>query len=273
MPRLHARRRNLGRVKDCHWPLLGSAGSIVLHLVENLQVTNKNYKPFMDRFYNSVALFHLLKNKLEVLAGGHCHAKAKSLPQGTWQEADHTWPIRISNMAHTFPSFHLTTEQKSTLYFSYVQPLIDYGLTIYGHCSATLLDKVLRFQNRCARFTTKIFDYDVRSKDLLIKLRWMNITQRRDFLIGILTFKCLYGLAPNYLSDPLVYTHDIHSHNSRQAAQNCLFVPSGRTTYFQHSFQVQGTKLWNTLTPYIKEAPTPEIFKYRYRQWLFTNTS
>ena len=85
--------------------------------------------------------------------------------------------------------------------------------------------------------------------------------------------KCLHGLAPNYLSDPLVYTHDIHSHNTRQAEQNCLFVPSGRTTYFQHSFQVQGPKLWNTLTPYIKEAPTPEIFKYRYRQWLFTNTS
>ena len=92
----------------------------------------------------------------------------------------------------------------------------------------------------------------------------MNIAQRRDFLIRILMFKCLHGLAPNYLSDPLVYTHDIHSYNTRQAAQNCLFVPSGRTTYLE---------LWNTLTPYIKEAQTPEIFKYRYQQWLFTNTS
>ena len=60
----------------------------------------------------------------------------------------------------------------------------------------------------------------------------MNIAQRRDFLIRILMFKCLHGLAPNYLSDPLVYTHDIHSHNTRQAAQNCLFVPSGRTNLF-----------------------------------------
>ena len=112
------------------------------------------------------------------------------------------------------------------------------------------------------------FDYDVRSKELLIKLRWMNIAQRRDFLISRLIpmFKCLIGLAPNYLSDPLVYTHDIYSHNTCQAAHNCLFVLSGKTTYFQHSFQVQGPKLWNTLTPYIKEAPTPEIFKNRYRQ-------
>ena len=110
-------------------------------------------------------------------------------------------------------SFHLTTEQMASLYFSYVQPLIDYGLTIYGHCSATLLDKVQRFQNRCARFTTKIFDYDVRSKDLLIKLRWMKIAQGRDFLISILMFKCLHGLAMVWhqftclilLSTPMIY--------------------------------------------------------------------
>ena len=76
-------------------------------------------------------------------------------------------------------------------------------------------------------------------------------------------FKCLHGLAPNYLYDPLVYTHDIHSYNTFQEAQTCLFVPSGRTTYFKHSFQVQGPKLWNTLRPTIKEALTPEIFKYR----------
>ena len=108
-------------------------------------------------------------------------------------------------------SFLLTTEQISSLYFSYVQPPIDYGLPIHGHCSATLLDKFQRFQNRCARFTTKIFDYDVRSKELLIKLRWVNLAQRRDFLISILMFKCLRGLAPNYLSDPLVYTHPLYT--------------------------------------------------------------
>ena len=32
--------------------------------------------------------------------------------------------------------------------------------------------------------------------------------------IGILMFKCLHGLSPNYLCDPIVYTHDIHSYNT-----------------------------------------------------------
>ena len=61
------------QVKDCHWPLLGSASSVVHRLVENSQVANKNHMLFMDRFYNSVTLFHLLKNELGVR-----HAKRQS---------------------------------------------------------------------------------------------------------------------------------------------------------------------------------------------------
>ena len=43
-----------GLVRDRHWSLLGSAGSVVRRLVENSQVTNKNHMLFVDRFYNSV---------------------------------------------------------------------------------------------------------------------------------------------------------------------------------------------------------------------------
>ena len=70
-----------GRVKDRHWPLLGSAGSVVRRLVENMQVTNKNHMLFMDRFYNSVALFHLLKNELGVLAAGTVMPSRKHYPK------------------------------------------------------------------------------------------------------------------------------------------------------------------------------------------------
>ena len=59
-----------GQVKDRHWPLLGSTGSVVRHLMENSQVNNKNHMLFMERFYNSVAPFHLLKNELGVLPVG-----------------------------------------------------------------------------------------------------------------------------------------------------------------------------------------------------------
>ena len=70
-----------GRVRDRRWPLLGSAGNVVRLLVENLQVTNKNPMLFMDRFYNSVALFPLLKNELGVVAAGTIMPSHKHYPK------------------------------------------------------------------------------------------------------------------------------------------------------------------------------------------------
>ena len=70
-----------GRVKDHHWPLVRSACSVVLYLVENLRVVNKNQMQFMDHFYNSIMLFHLLKNKLGVLAMGTIMPSRKHYPK------------------------------------------------------------------------------------------------------------------------------------------------------------------------------------------------
>ena len=85
-----------GRVKDCHWPLLGSAGSVVRCLMGISQVTNKNHMLFMDRFCNSVALFHLLKNELGVLAMGTVMPSRKHYPKElgrtTRQGTRHTMP-------------------------------------------------------------------------------------------------------------------------------------------------------------------------------------
>ena len=69
-----------GRVKDRHWPFLGSASSVVHRLMENSQVTNKSHMLFMDHFYNSVALFHLLKNEMGVLAAGTVMPSSKHYP-------------------------------------------------------------------------------------------------------------------------------------------------------------------------------------------------
>ena len=112
----------------------------------------------------------------------------------------------------------LTYEQINTLYFSYIQPHINYGLTIWGHCANRLILKVQRFQNRCARIVTQKFDYEIRSNTILRELRWLNISQRRDYLTCILVFKCLNGLAPSYLSDLLTARSTIHleAHDKHQ---------------------------------------------------------
>ena len=84
-----------------------------------------------------------------------------------------------------------------------------------------------RLQNRAARIVTKTSYYDlsVRSTDLIKKLGWQTIEQRRDFLTSSLMFKCVKGLAPNYLCDKFNPVASIHSYNTRHASNNNLFLP------------------------------------------------
>ena len=72
-----------GQVKDCHWPLLGLAGSVVCHIVKNWQVANKNHMLFMYRFYNSVTLFHLLKMNWESWQRAPSGSTSRPLPAVT----------------------------------------------------------------------------------------------------------------------------------------------------------------------------------------------
>ena len=115
-----------GWVKDRHWPILGS-GSVVRRLVENSQVTNKNHMLFMDRFYNSVALFHLLKNELGVLAAGTGMPSHKHYPKELGRRltergryvfpvpGSSVWPgVSAPSLAHTSGPLSLKNQLHST---------------------------------------------------------------------------------------------------------------------------------------------------------------
>ena len=163
----------------------------------------------------------------------------------------------------------LTKSQLNALYFSFVQSHIDYGLTIWGHCSKANLQKVQRFQNWCSRIVTGNFDFNVSSSHLISSLKWLTIAQRRDFLTCILMFKCLHNLAPNYLSDHIVHRSNIHNYSTRLTQNQALDVPFGRSQYFQKSFQVNGPKLWNSLPEHVTQCENIISFKYQYKKWLF----
>ena len=67
---------------------------------------------------------------------------------------------------------------------------------------ATNLSRVQRLQNRAARIITGNFDYiNVRGIDIVKRLQWMNVIERRDYFVALTVFKCIRGMAPTYISD------------------------------------------------------------------------
>lgn len=89
------------------------------------------------------------------------------------------------------PTLHLT-------YQALVKPPFDYCDILWGNCGKTLRDKLQKLQNRAARVLT-FSNNDADATELLKFLGRKNLARRQEILKATMTFRCLHGLAPEYL--------------------------------------------------------------------------
>ena len=125
--------------------------------------------------------------------------------------------------------------------------------------------KVLQtLQSRCSRLLTNNFNQEVCSLDILSTLGILNISQRLNYLQGLLMYKCLHEKAPNYLSDTFTLMSCIHSHYTRH---ELLQLPKSHSSHNKRSFAYSGASLWNSLPADIKGASSFWCYKqllYKY---------
>jgi len=77
------------------------------------------------------------------------------------------------------------------------------------------------------------------------ELHWLLVRLRIRFKTAVLVFKCLHGLAPEYLSE---YCKLTTGRSHLRSANACLLsVPRTRTTYGDRSFAVSGPVARNSL--------------------------
>ena len=155
------------------------------------------------------------------------------------------------------------------VYKSYIQPIIDYGLTIWGQCSKEQVQRVQHMIHLIARMVKKDFDFiNSRGADIAKELGWCTLIQRRDYLMSSLMYKCTHGTAPNYLSDYIAYQHEYSERMTRAMTKNILHIPKYKTNNGTRSFNYCGPTLWNSLPYDIKMAPSVHSFKYQYKRHL-----
>ena len=148
----------------------------------------------------------------------------------------------------------------ATLHLIYqvlIQPHFDYCSSVWGTCGVTLKDKLQKLQNRAARVLT-FSNYDVHAGQLLEILGWKNLHRQRNIQKAIMVFKCLHGLAPDYLISK--FSDRNISYNLRDS-ENKLNVRLPRTNYFKNSFTYSGATLWNRLPYEVRCAESLRSFK------------
>ena len=103
------------------------------------------------------------------------------------------------------------------------------------------------------------------SKDLDL----LDTFQRFKYFIGLLTYKCVHGTAPNYLNDRLTFIRELHEHDTRN--EHLLRIPPCHSNAMKRTFTHAAASLWNALSSSVHEAPTLNIFKKGLRHSLISD--
>ena len=144
-----------------------------------------------------------------------------------------------------------------------IQPRLDYAITLWGFTSQLNLSRVQRLQNRAARIITGNFDYfNVRGIDIVKRLQWMNVIERRDYFVALTVFKCIHGMAPTYISDCITICNEVAVRDTRNSTSaNLLTLPYASLDIFKNSFAYRGPFIWNDLPHDIRKCATLSCFK------------
>jgi len=158
------------------------------------------------------------------------------------------------------------------IYKTYIMPLIEYGATVWGFCSKDNLDRAQHLINLTARVIKSNYDFiNVRGIDLATQLGWQTFIQRRDYLMASLMYKCVHGLAPNYLINSINLVSEVSERVTRSSASLKIYLPRPNTEKFKSSFNYAGGAIWNNLDSTVQEAPSVASFKSGYKRKYWNN--
>jgi len=163
----------------------------------------------------------------------------------------------------------LSQEACETLVLGTVISHLDYANAIFIGLSDCQINKLQRVQNFAAKLVLKADRYSSATSALKI-LHWLPIKLRVKHKVLTLVWKCLHGLAPQYLKDTL--TLDNRKRDNMRSGDNYqqLKVPLvRRETFANRSFDVAGPIWWNELPNLVKQASTVALFKQRLKTHLY----
>ena len=113
------------------------------------------------------------------------------------------------------------------VYKGYIQPRLDYGITLYGCSTQKNIDLVQRVQSHATRLMMGNFVYiNCRGINLVKRSNLYTIYERRDYFLTTLMFKAIHGIDPHYLSDRIDMDFDIHGYDTREAGSMNVYLPT-----------------------------------------------
>ena len=170
--------------------------------------------------------------------------------------------------------FSLNSESTATLLRTFVTSCIDYCNVMLAWAPKTMTDKLQCVVNDAARVASGTRKFDVSLSVVHhSELQRLDIPERIIYKLGVMTYGCHHGKAPQYLADCYMPVSDVPARQRlRSSSRHHLVVPRHRlSTYCQRAFSVAGPSVWNSL---LVELQVLDIsigsFRQSLKTWLFS---
>ena len=163
-------------------------------------------------------------------------------------------------LRYSFPMYIL-----KTLYLSLVLPYIMYCNIIWGSAFKTVLRPILILQKKCLRTITKS-NFLAHTLPLFKNNKLLNIFQLFDFNCAQFIFKVLNTDQYPVFKEKLIQSTINHDHNTRNRA--LIRTPYERLQKCLNSFFINGIKVYNNVSQFVKDSRTFIAFKVRMKNWL-----
>ena len=153
------------------------------------------------------------------------------------------------------------------LVHAFITSRIDYCNALLSGLSVNQLKPLQTVQNSAARMISRT---NIREhiSPVLYELHWLPVYQRTKFKILITAFKCIYGMAPLYLSELITPRFP-----KRSLRPKPVTLAPKRTNnlkwYGPSAFSVSAPELWNALPPSLRLITEFNVFKSQLKTHLF----
>ena len=147
-----------------------------------------------------------------------------------------------------------------------VQSRIDYANSLYTGMSSANFNKLQMMQNTLARVVTLTKKRD-HIQPTLKRLHWLQIHQRVNYKVAMLTYTIRLSGEPHHLNAMLIYYRPTRT--LRSADELLLVIPRTKLCSADRAFSVAAPKLWNTLPADIRYSNTITIFRKLLKTYLY----